>query len=166
MAEDSLTSHYHKPSSKFAAEAQNPFRPGKQYKVFELLRLGYTRAELIVEVESQIESRDHRALLDTVLHRTKQRGIDVIGGTGGEPFRLLPGEGYEAVRQASARPGPSVGETPATAGSQPEAGGQGSRTGAAERPAIGDELRPPAISADEVTIEDITDLYRRERRGQ
>jgi len=166
MAGDNGTARHPEPSSKFAAEAPNPFRPGKQYKVFELLRLGYTRNELIAVVESQIESRDHRALVDTVLHRTKKRGIDVLGGAGDEPFRLLPGEGYEADRQAGARPAPPAGEAPITAGSQPEAGGQSSRAGAAERSAVGDKLRPLAVSADDVTLEDITDLYKRERRGQ
>lgn len=149
------------PISKFAAEAPNPFRPGKQYRVFELLRLGFTRGGLILEVEATIESRDHRALLDTVLHRTKAKGFIVAGGGSGEPYRLLPGEGYEAVRSS----GPSEGAVPATAGSQPEAGERRCRTGPDERRAA-DTLRRPVVTADDVTLEDITDLYKAGRRGQ
>lgn len=162
MAEDSVRLRYHEPTSKFAAEVPNPFRPGKQYKVFEFLRLGFTRAGLIAQVESTIESRDHRALLDTVLHRTKKKNILVTGGSDGEPYHLLPGEGYEAVRSS----GPSKGAVPTTAGSQPEAGERHSRTGPDECAAAGgDALREPIVTADDVTLEDITYLYEAERRG-
>ena len=154
------------PISKFAGLVGNPFRPGKQYKVFELLRLGYTRPELIAVIQEQIESRDHRSLLDTVLHRTKKKNILVIGGSGGERYQLLPCEGYELARTAERSSGPSEGAAPTTAGSQPEAGEQRCRMGPDERAAVrGDALREPIVTADDVTLEDMTYLYMAERRG-
>lgn len=158
------------PTSRFASTVPNPFRRGKQYQVFELLRLGCTREGLLIEIRDRIGSRDHRSLLDTTLHRIKIRGIDVLGGSGKEVFRLVPGEGYEMDQGADAHREPSTGARAHGADSQPSAGGQ--RAGQASRTADSDQERPasdfdieklrePVGDDFGVTLEDITDIFRR-----
>lgn len=145
-----------KPTSPFAERVENPYRFGSQYVVFDLLRRGYTRMELLdglieeeVRKQTQGETRDAKALLDKVLHDLRKRkGIPVVHENDG--YRILKPKidaqaGDVAVEQGDVRESPPA--PPAdSAVAMPES---------TKHTAV----VAPLWSEDDYTIIDVTDFY-------
>jgi len=166
-----------KATSPFAEKVGNPYRFGRQYVVFELLRLGHTRASLLsglIEQEvlnqTQGETRDAKSLLDKVLHDLRHRkmiGV-VIAEDGG--YRLLP----HGETGTSAQSKPDAGtkkEEVRESPPEPPADSADGETGREEDDVTaGDEAHREASSQrvppdeapydpNDYTIHDVTDIY-------
>lgn len=146
-----------KSTSPFAETVANPYRFGGQHVVFELLRGGHTRLQLLdglienaVREQTQHETRDAKALLDKVLHDLRKRkGIPVVHD-GGSGYRLLRPETDEAQAGGDAGQQGDVRESPPappadSAVAKPE-------------PKRKDVASPP-FTEEDYTIIDVTDFY-------
>lgn len=146
-----------KPTSPFAEAVANPYRFGGQYVVFELLRMGHTRSQLLdglieneVRAQTQHETRDAKALLDKVLHDLRKRKRIPIVHDEQSGYRLLRPETDEAQAGDVAEKQEDVRESPPappadSAVAKPE-------------PKRKDVAAPP-FTEDDYTIIDVTDFY-------
>lgn len=171
MAESSKT------TSPFAETVDNPYRFGRQYVVFELLRSGHSRKTLLsglieqeVRKQTQGETRDAKSLLDKVLHDLRhKKGFDVITGEGGG-YRLLPqgsavtGAQPEAETDEQEEVRLSPPEPPAES-VEAEAGRSDGdvEEGDHEESSLRERPEEAPFNPDDYTIHDITDIYEAER---
>ena len=156
-----------KATSRFAETVANPYRFGRQHVVFDLLRMGYSREELLgpqdvlaseVLRRTQTETRGPKSLLDKVLHDLRHnKPMDVIVDPEDGGYRIVPEEREMEAASADAEDDEQneVRESP------PDRSAVSSSDSAkpsddGEAASIPDEV---PYDPDEYSVTDITDIY-------
>lgn len=168
-------------ASPYAEAVENPYRFGRQYVVFELLRAGHSRKALLnglieeqVRAETQGETRDAKALLDKVLYDLRhKKGIDVVVDPNGG-YRLLPQGGSQAPvedgggeqEESDASPPEPPADLPSFGGGRAEddeaaAESKPSREAATQRVPPDEAVFDP----DDYTIHDVTAIFEDAHEG-